>query len=439
MRPSTNAGLMLPLESPPPSPTALPDCCPDHNNQHDLFASDKIPAMSSLKRLSMYPLYDSSNRSTTLSTLFSPSCLRKQRVLLIFIRNFFCGNCQQFLLSLGSQLPPSSLPSDTAVAIIGCGAPSLLPSYLELTHCPYPLYTDPRGELYRKLGMQKSWSLGARSPEYIQQNLLLGGFKSVIQGLKRLPAGDVGRAGDMSQNGGEFLFVRQPGDGEGGWADEWQVQWCHRMRNTRDHTEIPHLRMLLGLRISGHSGSARGNVWAARAGKERHGKRWQPNLSLTTPPKAQSNDQTNDRRGHKRSHTLQSLSQATQTKIRNFSLLKRPSTSSSWAENIPTEKRSLTPAVAIPDKSPELLQEQAFAHHHRPSHTRSRSAAQILNLRIAVSSSNKLNLGKKGDHDGLSESNVALFSVVSPGVCSVRSSMTPQVGTPISTPVLAGR
>lgn len=43
------------------------------------------------------------------------------------------------------------------------------------------------------------------------------------------------RGGDFRQVGGEFLF------------ENGKVTWCHRMRNTRDHAEIPDLRKHLGL------------------------------------------------------------------------------------------------------------------------------------------------------------------------------------------------
>ena len=65
------------------------------------------------------------------------------------------------------------------------------------------------------------------------------------------------KAGDLSQNGGEYLFevegvetasqkegrVHQPKGNEG---LKVRVTFCHRMRNTRDHTEIPQLAGLLG-------------------------------------------------------------------------------------------------------------------------------------------------------------------------------------------------
>lgn len=41
--------------------------------------------------------------------------------------------------------------------------------------------------------------------------------------------------GDFRQVGGEFVF------------ENGRVAWCHRMKNTRDHAEIPEVRKQLGL------------------------------------------------------------------------------------------------------------------------------------------------------------------------------------------------
>ncbi len=62
---------------------------------------------------------------------------------------------------------------------------------------------------------------------------------SIGQGLKQIGSGLALKGGDQKQVGGEFLF-------EGG-----EVRWCHRMRNTRDHVEVPELREVLGLGLDG--------------------------------------------------------------------------------------------------------------------------------------------------------------------------------------------
>ena len=205
------------------------------------MATDMIPSASVLAKIHDYQLYTSRNTPTPFSSILRPTTndgtSPPTRVLVIFIRHFFCGNCQQYLLTLMSQMPPSSLPADLSIAIIGCGAPSLIDSYIDLTSCPWPIYADPSTKLYDMLGMYRTLSLGMRSPEYIKHSLVLGCLKSVRQGLARVGKGDVRKAGDLSVNGGEFLFVQREG--------KWEVPWCHRMMNSRNHTEVEDLRKVI--------------------------------------------------------------------------------------------------------------------------------------------------------------------------------------------------
>jgi hypothetical protein len=102
--------------------------------------------------------------------------------------------------------------------------------------------------------MTKTLSLGNKDPDYIQHTLVSGMVKSIAQGLKRIGSGDVMQAGDFRQVGGEFLFeVAGGGTGfskakSGNKAlNTLEVTWCHRMKNTRDHAELPVLKKMLGL------------------------------------------------------------------------------------------------------------------------------------------------------------------------------------------------
>jgi hypothetical protein len=132
--------------------------------------------------------------------------------------------------------------------------------YQEATGCPFPIYADPSKHLYSELGMTRTLALGKR-PEYQRRSMFMAITQSVIQGLKQMKTGLVTKAGDVHQVGGEFLF--EPiGDlsanattplTENG-EEEKKVTWCHRMRNTRDHAEIPELREVLGLDGVGVSG-----------------------------------------------------------------------------------------------------------------------------------------------------------------------------------------
>ena len=64
-------------------------------------------------------------------------------------------------------------------------------------------------------------------------------LESIGQGLRQ--GTKAFKGGDLSQVGGEF------------WVDSrGEVKWAHRMRNTRDHAEVPAL-----LQVVGVSGSVR--------------------------------------------------------------------------------------------------------------------------------------------------------------------------------------
>lgn len=180
--------------------------------------------------------------------------------------------------------------------------------------------------------MVKTLALGDR-PAYMKKSLFKSSLASIVQGLKQIPKGLATKAGDQRQIGGEFLFeplsVFTPfsspltegnGDekrlGEGTSAgdnsgaapgsdpnrivtgsegsldglpgsdavsasaaesDPKRVTWCHRMKTTRDHAEIPELMEVLGLGPIGASRPPRAD--ADRCNKE-SGKRWSRALEM---------------------------------------------------------------------------------------------------------------------------------------------------------------
>lgn len=184
----------------------------------------------------------------------------RRRVLVIFIRHFLCGLCQEYLVRLSTH--PSLTLSNLAkhnitVAIIGCGSPSYISSYRALTNIPdsWGLYTDPSTELYDTLGMHRSMSMGDRRPVYIQRTMTGTMLRSIVQGVRRVPKGDIGKAGGWETQGGEFLF-EEAKDTEAVGSDEWPLKWCHRMENSRDHTEVEDLVAVMGVNTSPDSPSA---------------------------------------------------------------------------------------------------------------------------------------------------------------------------------------
>jgi hypothetical protein len=135
---------------------------------------------------------------------------------------------------LSSSVTPESLLEleiPTRIVVIGCGQPDLIPFYTKETECPFPIYADPTKKIYDLLGMTRTLSLGNKAPEYMQTSVVVNAVKSIFQELR---AGrNLLKGGDFYQVGGEFIF------------ENGKVTWCHRMRNTRDHAEIPELQAAL--------------------------------------------------------------------------------------------------------------------------------------------------------------------------------------------------
>ena len=126
--------------------------------------------------------------------------------------------------------------------------------------------------------------MGAR-PEYQRRGTVKGMWQSVVQGLSNLKGGRALQGLDWHQVGGEFLFepvdmstpITSPasevnrqlnGDGATEYVEDKQITWCHRMKNTRDHAELPELREILGLDGAGEPGKHR-NRWTKAMGERK--------------------------------------------------------------------------------------------------------------------------------------------------------------------------
>lgn len=153
--------------------------------------------------------------------------------------------------------------------------------YQDATACPFPIYADPTKKLYEELSMTSTWAMGPR-PDYMRRGMVSSTILSIFQGLRQVPKGKASKAGNMQQVGGEFLFEPASLSVENGMivgdspvaspADEYgevkKVTWCHRMRNTRDHAEIPELREVLGLEGEGESGGNK-KRWSKAVGERK--------------------------------------------------------------------------------------------------------------------------------------------------------------------------
>ncbi|KAJ4267664.1 hypothetical protein NW762_003778 [Fusarium torreyae] len=257
----------------PPEPIKIDKTQPE-DFEGELATNNDIPSVATLKKIEDYIVLDRHGKSHPFKSLYTGSNVAR-RVLIIFVRHFFCGNCQEFLRSLSEAIKPEALlrlPVSTFIAVIGCGDPALIDMYVHETKCRFPVYTDPTRSLFDGLGMSKTLQMGAK-PAYMRRSMMHSIVGSIVQGVKQIPTGNVLKMGDQRQVGGEFLFepkdiltpvstprneraqplgafeeAEENGTGNGHHRNEAKrVTWCHRMKTTRDHAEIPELIEVLGL------------------------------------------------------------------------------------------------------------------------------------------------------------------------------------------------
>lgn len=203
-------------------------------------------------------------------------------------------NCQEYLRTLSEAITPDSLlrlPISTFITVVGCGDPGLIDMYAKETGCQFPIYTDPTRSLFDALGMVKTLQMGTK-PAYTKKSTSRGIFDSIVQGLKHVPKGLALKSGDHRQVGGEFLYepfnvatpistptqeqapkfgsLAEPATikdkAEDERAEDKRITWCHRMKNTRDHVELPELMEILGLDLTTHKPVAK---------DEKSEKRWE--------------------------------------------------------------------------------------------------------------------------------------------------------------------
>jgi len=119
----------------------------------------------------------------------------------------------------------------------------LIPSYIENLgferSYPFPIYADQSKELYRLFEMQSNLDMPSTPSKYFQRSIFTVAAQSAVQIVQRVLHGDASSGGPVSLNGGEFLYEVE--------GDNAEVSWCHRMKNTQDHSEIDELRNVLKL------------------------------------------------------------------------------------------------------------------------------------------------------------------------------------------------
>ncbi|KAL0253035.1 hypothetical protein SLS55_010485 [Diplodia seriata] len=249
------------LAKEPDATAAACDFDPSADFKGDVQVSQELPTEADIKKCEDMLVLGADGESRPFKSLYSGEGVA-ERQLIIFVRHFFCGNCQEYLRTLSASVTPDALlalPTPTFITVVGCGRPELISMYAQTTNCPFPIFADPTAKLYDYFGMMRTLSLGPKRPDYMKASMVSTTMQSMYQCIKS--GKGIVQGGDLRQVGGEMLF------------EDGKVTWVHRMKNTRDHAEIDELRNILGLtgkdegrreRHDGFKAMARSMSWSRR-------------------------------------------------------------------------------------------------------------------------------------------------------------------------------
>ncbi|USP75005.1 hypothetical protein yc1106_02279 [Curvularia clavata] len=200
--------------------------------------SRSLPTEAELSDALKVEVYDREGKTHALGDL-----VKGKRSVLIFIRHFWCLNCQAYLRCISESIPPSNLPPSTQILAIGCGSYQPIDTYAAKSSSAYPIYTDPSLRLHKLFQFQYNLSEGPGGQEqkdYMRNAgstmlRVLGGIKGALGGLQH-----VNHVGPKALNGGEVVI-----------SANGECEYMYRMQNTVDHTNISELARIIGVECKG--------------------------------------------------------------------------------------------------------------------------------------------------------------------------------------------
>ncbi|EJD44623.1 hypothetical protein AURDEDRAFT_114312 [Auricularia subglabra TFB-10046 SS5] len=195
-----------------------------------MTSAQPVLTAEELSKACELPVLDQDGKSVQFGTLFAD-----QRTILVFIRHFWCGSCQDYVAQLATVPLDAFSKAGVKLVVIGCGEPSMIRGYKELTAFPHDMYADPTRKLYDLVGAEVNLDMPAERPSYIRNGYLLNVLRSIWRGPIANPT-TVGKQGPAAQNGGDFVV---------GPGNTCSFAW--RMRNTQDHVEVKDLMKHAGV------------------------------------------------------------------------------------------------------------------------------------------------------------------------------------------------
>ncbi|TFK66430.1 hypothetical protein BDN72DRAFT_961750 [Pluteus cervinus] len=199
-----------------------------------MSSATEIPSAEALERVSELEVDNTKGEKVKFGSLYA-----EQKVIVVFIRHFFCGACQAYVEKLATVATSDLEATNTKLVVVGCGEWSAIQTYKETTTFQGELYADPSRDVYHALGMDIENMKGTPSNEQRKSYLTLGALSSALMSIWRGPVKNptlLGKQGNLSQLGGEFVLGPGP-----------TCTFAYRMQHTEDHTEVADLLKAAGV------------------------------------------------------------------------------------------------------------------------------------------------------------------------------------------------
>ncbi|KAJ1575363.1 hypothetical protein NDA12_004915 [Ustilago hordei] len=192
------------------------------------------PSMLQIFEASQCLVYNQKGEEVIFGDLF-----KKRRTLVCFLRHWWCGFCQQFARSIRNIDPLPLKKANLDFIIVGQGDWHVIKAYREVMQVPYPMFADPKRNIYRALGMTlrtNDASPVCARPDYANMGMTKGILVAIKKGLFDMP---IRNPGDMKLLGGDFILG--PG---------LQCSFTHRMTTADGHMDIPRILAQAGCDLS---------------------------------------------------------------------------------------------------------------------------------------------------------------------------------------------
>jgi len=196
--------------------------------------SNAIPDASEIAKAADLDILNAKGDEVKFGSIF-----QEKKVIVVFIRHFFCGTCQQYVKQLALVSKESLEAANTEIVIVGCGDYQPISEYAEITGFTGQIYANPTRKLYHALGMNienlETTPAGQQKRSYVTMGYLSNALQSIWKGPLKNPS-LIGKQGKISQLGGDFILG--PGN---------QCLFASRMQHTEDHVEVVELMKSAGV------------------------------------------------------------------------------------------------------------------------------------------------------------------------------------------------